>query len=61
MSKKREANTPLPKPTQIKGVHIGEAFSLLSPEQRAKLDKALEDDRNTRRQAEASSATLRLG
>lgn len=62
MSKKRgDRETPLPEPTEIKGLHLRGAFSLLTEEQRAKLDKALEEDQKTRRQAEATSATLRLG
>lgn len=61
MSQKR-GETPLPKLTKIKGLQLkGGAFSLLTDEEREKLDKSLEDDRNTRRQAEATSATLRLG
>jgi hypothetical protein len=61
MSKKQK-DTPLPKATEIKGLHLqGGAFSLLTDKEREKLDKALEEDRNTRRRAEATSATLRLG
>lgn len=61
MSKRRVVTTPLPKPTEIKGLRIDGAFSLLTEDQRTKLDKAFEEDRKTRRQAEAKSATLRLG
>lgn len=63
MSKSRgeNATTPLPRPTQIKGLKLGAAFSLLTVEQREALDKALQEDKKTRRQAEATSATLRLG
>jgi hypothetical protein len=62
MSKRRvDTNTPLPKPTEIKGLRLDGAFSLLTDDQRDKLDKAFEEDRKTRRQAEARSATLRLG
>ena len=62
MSKRRVVvSQPLPEPTGIKGLKLdGGAYSLLTPDERAKLDKSLEEDQKTRRQAEASSATLRL-
>ena len=62
MTKNRaDTNTPLPRPTAIKGLQFDGAFSLLTADQRKKLAKALESDQKTRRKAEASSATLRLG
>jgi hypothetical protein len=63
MSKRRVVvSTPLPKPTDIQGLKLdGGAYALLTPDERTKLDKSLEDDQKTRRQAEATSATLRLG
>jgi hypothetical protein len=53
--------TPLPKLTTVKGLHLKGAFDLLNAKQRRNLDKALEEDSKTRQQAEANSATLRLG
>lgn len=59
MEKKR-TERPLQDLTEIKGLTLGAAYSLLSEEQRRKLDEALEADAKTRRKAEATSATLRL-
>ena len=60
--RQKRGETPLPKPTKIKGLQLkGGAFSLLTKEERKGLDESLEEDRDTRRQAEATSATLRLG
>lgn len=53
--------TPLPKLTTVKGLQLKGAFDLLNAKQRRSLDKALEEDSKTRQQAEANSATLRLG
>jgi hypothetical protein len=60
MEKKR-GETPLPKLTSVKGLQLKGAFNLLDAEQRRKLDDALEEDAKIRQQAEANSATLRLG
>lgn len=60
MDKKR-GETPLPKLTRVKGLQLKGAFNLLDADQRRKLDEALEEDAKTRQQAEANSATLRLG
>jgi hypothetical protein len=53
--------TTLPQLTPIENLDIRDPLDLLSPEERARMRRELEEMAKQRRQAEADSSSLRLG
>jgi hypothetical protein len=56
-----EAASPLPELDQLPGLDVREADDLVSPERLLELRTKLARDARSRREAEATSATLRMG
>lgn len=56
-----EAASPLPELDQLPGLDVREADDLVSPERLHELRTKLARDARSRREAEATSATLRMG